>query len=379
MGYLKMNTGYLSSFKKVHPNHEIAQKDCHQWIAHAHSSFEARLKDLSKEEEMQLHAQIQEKILSFGLGPDKISQRGIQMPDIWQEDIETRTHFSVSSLIKGLGLSKKMEFFNTEGLEIFKKIYAARDLPPHIVHVSCTGYVAPSPAQRIVSELEAKDTVVTHSYHMGCYGAFPAIRIALGSEMHSDVVHTEFCTLHMNPANHSKEQLLIESLFADGFIKYTVSREYPKIPSLQTLSLKEVIIPGSMDSMQWICQDWGFGMKLSRDVPAKIAKYLIEYLTQLASLANIDYPYLLRNSLFAIHPGGPKIIQQIQERLGLDDMQIRHTKKVLFSYGNMSSATLPHVWQEILNDPSVKEGALMVSMAFGPGLTISGGIFQKKG
>ena len=39
----------------------------------------------------------------------------------------------------------------------------------------------------------------------------------------------------------------------------------------------------------------------------------------------------------------------------------------------MSSATLPHVWKEILD--SDYEGPV-ISLAFGPGLTIFGGLFE---
>jgi len=45
----------------------------------------------------------------------------------------------------------------------------------------------------------------------------------------------------------------------------------------------------------------------------------------------------------------------------------------------MSSATLPHVWKAILDDDAVPSGTLIVSLAFGPGLTIAGAILRKSG
>ena len=45
----------------------------------------------------------------------------------------------------------------------------------------------------------------------------------------------------------------------------------------------------------------------------------------------------------------------------------------------MSSATLPHVWKAVLEDAAVKPGRLIVALAFGPGLTISGAILRKTG
>ena len=43
----------------------------------------------------------------------------------------------------------------------------------------------------------------------------------------------------------------------------------------------------------------------------------------------------------------------------------------------MSSATLPHIWESILADPEAEDRSLLVSLAFGPGLSISGSIMEK--
>jgi hypothetical protein len=43
----------------------------------------------------------------------------------------------------------------------------------------------------------------------------------------------------MNPLNSSKEQLVIESLFADGFIKYSVTRDKPDHGAIKVISLHE--------------------------------------------------------------------------------------------------------------------------------------------
>ena len=85
----------------------------------------------------------------------------------------------------------------------------------------------------------------------------------------------------------------------------------------------------------------------------------------------------LKCAHYAIHPGGPKIVENIAEKLGLEPDQTRHTVAVLQNYGNMSSATLPHIWERILKDDTIKAGERIVSMAFGPGLTICGSVFER--
>ena len=85
----------------------------------------------------------------------------------------------------------------------------------------------------------------------------------------------------------------------------------------------------------------------------------------------------MREAVFAIHPGGPRIIDEIAEHLGLRPDQVQASNAILRDCGNMSSATLPHVWQAILADEAVPSGTLIVSLAFGPGLTISGALLRK--
>lgn len=366
-----MENTYIKSFSSYLPKHCIDQKQALDWIAFMH----AETIDTSIEKQ-----RLSELLSKVGLGKDKIQNRYFQMSDILHYDKSQMSVYGSNSHSKGSSLQKKMQLYLEETLHIFKHFYQESDLPKNIIHVSCTGYVSPSPAQTLASEKNANDTTITHAYHMGCYGAFPALRIAKGFTGSCDIVHTEFCSLHMDPFCHTVGQLVIESLFADGFIKYEVSpQQNTDEPALQIITLKERIIKDSTASMKWECADGGFGMFLSKDVPIKIARELSPYLSSLANEAQIPVDHLIQNALFAIHPGGPKIIEQVKELFNLSDHQIQHSKDVLKNRGNMSSATLPHVWQRMLSDPKIPPSTYIVSMAFGPGLTISGGIFQKTG
>ena len=73
----------------------------------------------------------------------------------------------------------------------------------------------------------------------------------------------------------------------------------------------------------------------------------------------------------------PKIIDNIQESLNLETWQISHSSRVLYRFGNMSSATLPHIWEKMLNSDEIPNDSLIVSLAFGPGLTLHASLFKK--
>jgi predicted naringenin-chalcone synthase len=164
-------------------------------------------------------------------------------------------------------------------------------------------------------------------------------------------------------------QLIVQTLFADGFIKYTASPS--EKPGFRILKLDERIIPESTDSMHWKCHDWGLKMKLEKDVPVLIARAIPSFVDKL--LADVKSG---RDIYFAIHPGGPKIIQQVGAILELKPEQFAHSLWVLQNYGNMSSATLPHIWERLWKDQTVEDGSYVVSLAFGPGLTLAGGVFE---
>jgi predicted naringenin-chalcone synthase len=278
---------------------------------------------------------------------------------------------------KGAGSSTRTGIFVRVVNEVFDRFYREDAEPPQaLFHVSCTGYDSPSGAEKVVARKGWGDqTEVYHLYHMGCYAAIPAVRIAQAlSTFRVDIVHTELCSLHLDPSQHAPEQIVIQSLFADGLIRYSMEKRPESGPkensfALEFVDSRKVLLDRSENAMTWRTGDHGLEMTLSREVPELIARNLASFVSRLG-------PYD-HDTLFAIHPGGPRIVDQIQEMLELNDAQVIASRKVLRERGNMSSATLPHIWKEILEDENVAEGTRIISLAFGPGLTLCGNILRK--
>lgn len=375
---------YLRDFKVIRPNYEESQEHLLDWVVNAHVGTTMRTNGWNEQDEncQSFAAGLRETLFKIGLGKNKIHKRGFQIQDCRHQKWDEMEIYNIAVMPEGYLLDKRMEFFTQACSEVFEQMYGQNDqLPPHLIHVTCTGYVAPSPAQRLVSSRSnGKNTTVTHAYHMGCYGAIPAVRIAMGhyavENQQSDIVHTELCSLHMNPAQHSMDQLVVQSLFADGFIRYSLGAKGDG-PGFKILGVSEQIIEDSVTKMTWDCNEWGFQMSLSKDIPVHIRRNVDAYLDRLAEKSGITRDEL-NTAHYAIHPGGPKIVEQISEKLGLEPDQVRHTVAVLQDYGNMSSATLPHIWERILKDETIKPKERIVSMAFGPGLTICGAVFEKE-
>lgn len=360
---------FLHSFTPVFPRFHLPQNQLIDWTFSCHERAIELLgaHDLNK---LQSYRR-------FCLDEEQIRERYFECDDV-NDSWDEHTIYNVSAeTLHGKNIEERHAFFDERAREIFGEIYQKENVPDHLIHVTCTGYLSPSPAQVYFSDKQLRPEI-SHAYHMGCYASLPAVRIGegivRGRNLEVDIVHTEMCSIHMDPLSYSAEQMVMQSLFADGHIKYRLSQEKSG-KSLKLLSTYEEIVPDSAKDMTWVPGPYGMKMTLSKEVPLKIAMKIGPFLGRLAEKAGMSVEKLSREAIFAVHPGGPKIVSGVKDLLGLSEEQVFHSRKVLRERGNMSSATLPHVWKEIL-DANPETGTKVVAFAFGPGLTIIGAVFE---
>lgn len=254
--------------------------------------------------------------------------------------------------------------------------FEAKDIT-HVVTVSCTGFFAPGPDFYVVKALGLPAT--THRYHvgfMGCFAAFPALKMAQAfCEADPDavvlVISLELCSLHLQHSNNI-DTILAASVFADGGAAVIVSSKEPKGAALRADTFATAITPTGEEDMAWTVGDTGFDIVLSTYVPSILESNIsstVEPLLAQASLCKKDITH------WAVHPGGRAIIDKVRDGLAIDEAQVEIPRAVLRDYGNMSSATILFVLKELLE--SAKEDEKIYAMAFGPGLTVESGLFTK--
>ncbi len=371
---------FLNQFEIINPRHCYQQSFLNQWITKVHQLSNSFSKDAS-----QISDELLAKLFSrYGVSPSQISQRFFECDDVLESELPLSRVYAISAEHpRGADISERTKFFSARATDVMRQFYdpsKKSHKPDHLIHVTCTGYTSPSAAQRLVSDpLWKKRTEITHAYHMGCYGAFPAIRIAkalaTSDNLTVDIIHNEMCGLHMNCSAHTPEQIIVQTLFADGHAKYSVSQNpVPNGQNLRVLGVSESLISDSEGDMTWEPSAWGMTMTLTREVPNRIRATLRDFSEALFLKAGLDYSEL-HSAIFAVHPGGPRIIDVVKETFELSDSQLKESRKVLFERGNMSSATLPHIWREVLGN-SYPLGTKVVSFAFGPGLTVFGAVFE---
>ena len=370
----------LTGFAITRPRYEIEQAASLDWLAAAHAEAEAARAGAGFDKAA-FAAKIARVIDHVGCSPSNIGRRGHSLEDMtstsaWADndlyDLPVHPH--------GCGTAKRTRLYTGIVDDYFKRTYRGETEPPEdLIHVTCTGYASPSGAQKLVAA-RGWPTRVTHAYHMGCYASVPAVRLAAGAiamaSRRVDIVHTELCSLHLDPSDHRLEQLVVHSLFADGMVRYSVVPDDGQ-PGLRLVALHEQVLPDSADAMEWVVANWGMHMTLARDVPDRVAGALRGFVVELFRRAALG-PAALQRATWAVHPGGPRIIDRVREVLELTEAQVQTSRDVLFDCGNMSSATLPHIWQRMLDDRAIARGTLIASLAFGPGLTVCGVLLEKR-
>ena len=237
-----------------------------------------------------------------------------------------------------------------------------------LLAVSCTGYTGPGLDVHLVDELGLGGLVHRLSVgHMGCYAALPALRtaaaLAQASGARALVTCVELCTLHLQPAR-SREEAVYQSLFGDGAGAVVVG---PGGAGPAVVDARAVTVPASEHRMGWLIGDDGFRMSLSPRVPALVERSVGPLVTDLLArhgLAPGDVGH------WAVHPGGPEILDRVQRRLGLTDAQLAPSWEALADGGNRSSATLLFILENLLASGELEAGQWLVALAFGTGLTL---------
>ncbi len=259
------------------------------------------------------------------------------------------------------------------------KGFSAEDIT-HVVTVSCTGFYNPGPDLDLIKGLGlAENTERYNLGFMGCYAAFPALRMAdqfcrARPDATVLVVCIELCSLHLQ-FREEADSLLANSLFADGAAAVIVSARAPnrKQPVLALESFFSALAPEGADEMAWEVGDRGFDIRLSTYVPNIIAANLSGMVENMLENAPWNKEEI---GIWAVHPGGRAILDKIESGLELNPEQIADSREVLRTCGNMSSVTVLFVLQRILSRPGRNEAQPICAMAFGPGLTIEAALLE---
>jgi len=236
----------------------------------------------------------------------------------------------------------------------------------HLITVSCTGFTAPGVDQTLIRGLGLPPTVQrTHVGFMGCHGAINGLRVAQAfaeADLSARVLlcAVELCTLHYH-YGWDPQRVVANALFADGAAA-VVGGAGGADEGWRIERTGSCVLPDSAQDMGWTIGDHGFEMRLSKRVPGLIARHLRPSLTEWLNRFGLQ-PGDIR--AWAVHPGGPRILQAVEETLELKGEELAVSRAVLAEFGNMSSPTVLFILDR-MRQQNAPRPCLM--LGFGPGL-----------
>ncbi|XP_020203335.1 chalcone synthase 2 [Cajanus cajan] len=254
----------------------------------------------------------------------------------------------------------------------------------HLIFCSTSGVDMPGADYQLVKLLGLNPSTKRFMlYHQGCFAGGTVLRLAkdlaennVGARIL--VVCSEITVVTFRgPCETHLDSLVGQALFGDGASSVIVGSNADitiERPLYHLVSASETILPNSVGAIEGHLREVGLTFHLKDNVPHLIGENIEK------SLEETFHPLGIRdwNSLFWVtHPGGPAILKQIEEKLGLKADKLRATKQVLSEYGNMSSACVLFILDE-MRRWSMKEGKSTtgeglkwgVLYGFGPGLTM---------
>jgi len=178
------------------------------------------------------------------------------------------------------------------------------------------------------------------------------------------LLSVELCSLTLQHDDLSVANLISSGLFGDGAAAVIVAGAECPLPGPEILDTRSVFYPGTEDVMGWDVSEKGFRIVLSRQVPDMVRNHLA---------GDVD-AFLCDHGMsrsdigsWVLHTGGPKVLEATEEALALHDGELAASWDCLRRTGNLSSASVLVVLEEVMSHRRPAPGTLGLLAAMGPG------------
>lgn len=239
-----------------------------------------------------------------------------------------------------------------------------------LIFVTVTGVATPSIDARLMNRLGLPPRVKRMPiFGLGCVAGAAGIARAAdyvrGYPDHVAVLlSVELCSLTLQPEDLSIPNLIASGLFGDGAAAVVVTGENRPAGGPRILATRSVFYPDSERVMGWDISESGFKIVLSSDVPVVAREKLrpdVDAFLAEHGLTRDDI------SSWVCHPGGPKVLEAMQESLELPPGALDVTWRSLREVGNLSSTSVLLVLAETLEKHRPAPGSYGMLVAMGPG------------
>jgi predicted naringenin-chalcone synthase len=246
---------------------------------------------------------------------------------------------------------------------------------------TCTGYVCPDVGSRLVAHMGFRRNVQRAAVvGLGCAGALPALQrasdfVRANPGRKALMLAVEICSACYFIDN-TLETVIGNAICADGAAAFLVGTDeqtggasrqsasgetaYPRIIDFETFldtdQIEEVGLQHKQGKLRIV-----LGASIQH-LAGPMIETALQQLLRRQRLSQSDIRF------WVVHPGGRKVIDNVQKHFGISEDQLRFSRNVLRNYGNMSSPTVMFVLDEIVRKGDPRPGDLGMMIALGPGM-----------
>jgi alkylresorcinol/alkylpyrone synthase len=236
--------------------------------------------------------------------------------------------------------------------------------------VSITGISSPSIDARLVNRMGLSTNIKRIPiFGLGCVAGAAGISRAADyvlayPKQAAAVLSVELCSLTLQHDDVSVANVISSGLFGDGAAAVVVCGAERSEPGPKILANRSVFYPNSEHVMGWDISDKGFRIVLSREVPEVVEQHLA---------ADVDgflkEHGLMRHEIgsWILHTGGPRVLEATAAALNLPEGALAASWDCLSKAGNLSSASVLLVLEEVMTNRRPAPGTYSLLAAMGPG------------
>lgn len=244
---------------------------------------------------------------------------------------------------------------------------------------SCTGYLCPDLGTHLIRDMGFRGNIQrAPMLGLGCAGALPTLQRACDFvRAHPGctalMLAVEICSACFY-LDDTLETVVGNAICADGAAAFLLSTArggnacYPEIVDFESF-----LDPEQLDKVGFAQRQGKLRIVLSplvRDLAAPMIENALDPLLQRNALTRMDLRF------WVVHPGGRRVIGNLQKQMGLTDSQLRFSTTVMRNYGNMSSPTVMFVLDEVVRNGNPHPGEWGVMIALGPGMAAEAALLR---
>ncbi|WP_254185336.1 type III polyketide synthase [Nocardioides panacis] len=180
------------------------------------------------------------------------------------------------------------------------------------------------------------------------------------------LVSAELCSLTVQRDDTTVANLVASGLFGDGAAAVVAvgAHRSPDAGGVEVLGSRSRLYPDSERTMGWDVGATGLRIVLDAHVPDLVRRHLGEDVDGFLADAGLSRDDV---EFWVCHPGGPKVLEAIEQALDLPRSAVEMTWDSLARIGNLSSASVLHVFADTLRERPPRPGSYGLLMAMGPG------------